>query len=93
MQLCVNGNLKKFLEQSRNGFTPADGLSREKCEPISNEVVVLYDNGIFQISILRLIRWCLDIAKGMEFISSKQVSKIWEFNLVIKTKKYTRAQL
>ena len=76
MQLCVHGNLKKFLEKSRRGFISADGS--RKPEPTSDEVLVPSDNGVAQISMIQLIRWCLDISKALEFISSKQVSKIWQ---------------
>ena len=68
VEYCQKGNLRDFMRENREGFT--DLTSDEYLNHVGGATTEAPGKGI---STIELIRWSSEVAKGMEFLASKNV--------------------
>ena len=76
MELCSHGSLKQFLITNMANFHGMDDSVQPESssEAGTSGSLMAAGCGAVKINILNLFGWCVDVAKGMDFVSRQNVS-------------------
>lgn len=75
VELCEAGNLKSFLIKSRSTFN--NGCESTDIILDATETTASFCTIDLSLTVSDLMKFCYQICRGMEFLSSKGVSKVW----------------